>query len=137
MLVNGEHRIKFFALKDLKAGDELLFNYGKKFAERHGLTKKLPTANKGGRVVGEEELAKLDGVNLERRKRGGARVGGKGRGGVRGRKARKTAQDGRVKEVEKGEDLEAGDHTTEDDGDSGGKEGRGKRKIRKPSRYTR
>ncbi|KAG4427515.1 hypothetical protein IFR05_017002, partial [Cadophora sp. M221] len=34
VLVNGEHRIKFVALRDIDVGEELLFNYGKKFAEK-------------------------------------------------------------------------------------------------------
>jgi histone-lysine N-methyltransferase EZH2 len=41
VLVNGEHRIKFMALRDIGAGEELFFNYGKHFAEKQGLTKKL------------------------------------------------------------------------------------------------
>jgi hypothetical protein len=56
LYVNGEFRIKFTATRDIKAGEELFFNYGKEFPN---LTKKLlddkagakqePTKRKGGR----------------------------------------------------------------------------------------
>jgi SET domain-containing protein len=36
-LVNGEHRIGFFAMKDLDAGVELFFDYGKEFVFKQGL----------------------------------------------------------------------------------------------------
>ena len=36
-LVNGEHRIAFYAKKSLAAGVELFFNYGRQFIESHGL----------------------------------------------------------------------------------------------------
>ncbi|KFA80423.1 hypothetical protein S40288_07062 [Stachybotrys chartarum IBT 40288] len=38
LYVNGEYRIKFTAMRDIKAGEELFFNYGKEFPN---LTKKL------------------------------------------------------------------------------------------------
>jgi hypothetical protein len=38
LMVNGEFRIKFTALRDIKAGEELFFNYGENFPN---LTKKL------------------------------------------------------------------------------------------------
>ncbi|UKZ65283.1 uncharacterized protein TrAtP1_006477 [Trichoderma atroviride] len=38
LYVNGEYRIKFTALRDIKAGEELFFNYGENFPN---LTKKL------------------------------------------------------------------------------------------------
>ena len=65
-LVNSEHRIKMFALRDIKAGEELLFNYGRKFVEKHGLNKKLPKvreSTKKGVVTGKEALDMLDGMN--------------------------------------------------------------------------
>lgn len=34
--VSGEHRIAFTAKHDIAAGDEMLLNYGKQFAKRHG-----------------------------------------------------------------------------------------------------
>ncbi|KAH6672436.1 hypothetical protein B0J14DRAFT_483403, partial [Halenospora varia] len=96
-LVNGEHRIKFIALRDIAVGEELLFNYGKKFAEKHGLDKKLPKvkeATRKGVVTGEEALDALDGMDRGKRmsrKTVTAIRGGHGTGRGRGNKARKTA----------------------------------------------
>jgi histone-lysine N-methyltransferase EZH2 len=85
-LVNGEHRIKFVALREIEAGEELLFNYGKKFAEKHGLSKKLPKVPKeGGKkgvIVGEEALNALDG-NRARRKETAIRGNDGGRRAVK------------------------------------------------------
>lgn len=96
-LVNGEHRIKFIALRDIAVGEELLFNYGKKFAEKHGLDKKLPKvkeATRKGVVTGEEALDALDGMDRGKRmsrKTVTAIRGVHGTGRGRGNKARKTA----------------------------------------------
>ncbi|KAF7885523.1 uncharacterized protein EAF02_004032 [Botrytis sinoallii] len=53
LLVNGEHRIAFRATRDILIGEELLFDYGRNFAELYGLNKKsakgkgkLPKTNK-------------------------------------------------------------------------------------------
>ena len=48
LYVNGEFRIKFTALRDIKAGEELFFNYGDEFPN---LTKKL-LDNKAGEAAG-------------------------------------------------------------------------------------
>lgn len=101
MFVDGEHRIKFIALRDIAAGEELLFNYGKKFAQKHALNQKLPKIKEGSKkgVVVEAALNALDGVDSRKRTNvrgnmtgmhGRHRRGGRGRGGGRGR-ARKTA----------------------------------------------
>lgn len=142
VLVNGEHRIKFVALRDLKEGEELLFNYGKKFAEKHGLSKKLPKANARGKVEGEDALAALDGVNLARRATRGKLTSVRGgRGGTRTRKARKTAPLRElVKEVQQAvENGEGGENTTQDEEDEEDQGGdmKKKRKITRPARYTR
>ncbi|ESZ89774.1 hypothetical protein SBOR_9846 [Sclerotinia borealis F-4128] len=72
LLVHGEHRIEFRASRDIKIGEELFFNYGKKFAEIQGLDKKIgdgkgkmPQANQGV-VTGEAALAELDGLSGRR-----------------------------------------------------------------------
>ncbi|KUJ18932.1 uncharacterized protein LY89DRAFT_667979 [Mollisia scopiformis] len=155
ILVNGEHRIKFVALRDVEVGEELLFNYGKKFAEKHGLSKTLPKAKEGrkGVIVGEEALDALDGV-ADRKK--SARVKAKAaRGrprGSRGRanKMRKMAAPARVEVVEEPEveeDLYAAEMEEDGDEEEGNgedeeeeavvEEGRRKRKIIRPARYTR
>ncbi|TAQ91171.1 hypothetical protein B7494_g541 [Chlorociboria aeruginascens] len=77
VLVNGEHRIKFVALRDIALGEELFFDYGKNFAEKQGLNKKLPKSILGGKkaVIESEEASSalngLDGGNRVRRARRG------------------------------------------------------------------
>jgi histone-lysine N-methyltransferase EZH2 len=166
MLVNGEHRIKFIALRDLKVGEELLFDYGRKFAEKHGLSKKLPKAGSGKRGVltGDEALDALDGLNpANRDTRGKMSAIRGGHGGSRRGRARKTAPTrvmvAKVKQaIENGEkfddttqeeeddaeeeddeeeedDAEEEDDEEEEEDDIG--DGRRKRKITRPARYSR
>lgn len=144
--MNGEHRIKFVALRDIAVGEELLFNYGKKFAEKHGLSKKLPKAKEGakkGVVVGEEALEALDGNRA--RGRMTAIRGGHG-GGRGGRKATKSAPMKPIRDlvaevekaVEEDEAMFNVDHG--EDGEDDREllyEGRKKRRIKRPKRYTR
>ncbi|KAE8441878.1 hypothetical protein EG329_004234 [Mollisiaceae sp. DMI_Dod_QoI] len=156
-LVNGEHRIKFVALRDIEVGEELLFNYGKKFAEKHGLSKKLPKAKgKKGVLIGEEALDALDGVD-QRKKSARVKVAatrGRPRGSRgRGSKMRKTAPAREpiveepvvesqeddlyaVSQEAEGEDDNE-DEDEEDDDEEPVLEGRRKRKITRPARYTR
>lgn len=152
MFVNGEHRIKFVALRDLKVGEELLFNYGKKFAEKHGLSKKLPKAASGQRGVltGDEDLDALDGINpknIHTRSKGSSTRGG--HSGNRGR-ARKTAPTRDVAELkkasvnsEKSDDTGTGQEEDDDDeedeymDEDDSHERRRRRKIVRPARYTR
>lgn len=78
LFVNGDFRIKFKALRDIKAGEELFFNYGENFPN---LTKKLLDAKDGD----------------SRPKRGGSRRGGRGGRGGRGRGGRGRGRGGAVK----------------------------------------
>lgn len=115
-LVNGEHRIKFVALRDIDAGEELLFDYGQAFAKKHGLTKKLPKIKEGakkGVVVGAEALDALDGIDSSQRVARGkltAIRGSHGDSSGRGKKnkARKSAPTkGKGSEVEVEAEVEA------------------------------
>ncbi|PBP20068.1 enhancer of zeste 2 isoform a [Diplocarpon rosae] len=95
VLVNGEHRIKFVALRDMNPGEELLFNYGKKFAETQDLAMTLPktTGSKRGVWEGDDALDTLDGMNQRNRDtRAGLHAirGGKKQG--RGGKMRKEGK---------------------------------------------
>lgn len=111
LFVNGDFRIKFKALRDIKAGEELFFNYGENFPN---LTKKLLDAKDGD----------------SRPKRGGSRRGGRGGRGRGGRGGRGRGRGGGLKfsaetkkapvaPVEEDEDDIALEHTTtyEDDDD--------------------
>jgi len=79
LLVNGEHRIKFEALQNIKAGDELLFDYGKAFAEKHKLTKKKVDSKKGI-VNGGQALSTPAGRKVAKGSPYTARRGGRGGG---------------------------------------------------------
>lgn len=70
LFVNGDFRIKFKALRDIKAGEELFFNYGENFPN---LTKKLLDAQDG------EDRPKRGGPG-SRGGRGSRGRGGRGRG---------------------------------------------------------
>lgn len=161
VLVNGQHRIKFVALRDIKVGEELLFNYGKKFAEKHGLSKKLPkTSDVGRNGVLPKGAARdaLDGVDARQNTARGKVAAVRGRPkGSRGKhtKMRKTAASGRQPVIEDPlpesqsqetqDDLytasqdveEEEDDDEEDEEEEIVNEGRVKRKITRPARYTR
>ena len=153
VLVNGEHRIKFVALRDINVGEELLFNYGKKFAEKHGLSKKLPKVKEGGKkgvLVGEEALDALDGMDSRKRDTRGkmsAIRGGGGRGGGKAKgKMRKSAQPAAAPEMAMEMDVdgdgdgngeEEGSGESEEDADGDMSDGRRRRRIKRPARYTR
>jgi hypothetical protein len=153
LLVNGEHRIKFIALRDIAAGEELLFNYGKKFAEMHGLSAKLPKSNdraKQGVVVGKEALDALDGMGESQGMRGRMTAirGGhrSGRGGKRAIKSALLTSHNDILKVSQqaigSEDVEMKDVLgvpyDDDDVPMGGVgDGLGKRKTQMPKKYTR
>ena len=146
MLVNGEHRIKFVALRDINAGEELLFNYGKKFAEKHGLSAKLPkAASEGGKkgvLVGQEALDALDGMDSRKRDTRGkmsAIRGGRGKGKVKMRKTAVVPEPVEEMDVDEGEEELYGmeDEIEDSDEDEAVRERRRRRRITRPARYTR
>ncbi|TFA98275.1 Histone-lysine N-methyltransferase EZH1 [Trichoderma ghanense] len=55
LYVNGEFRIKFTALRDIKAGEELFFNYGENFPN---LTKKLLDNKSGEKPEGPRKVGR-------------------------------------------------------------------------------
>ncbi|KAF7959450.1 hypothetical protein EAE96_001067 [Botrytis aclada] len=77
LLVNGEHRIAFRATRDILIGEELLFDYGPKFAELYGLNKKsgkgkgkIPKPNKAtlNRLGGNNGKGTVSGMVAAKRK---------------------------------------------------------------------
>jgi len=143
VLVNGEHRIKFVALRDINVGEELLFNYGKKFAEKHGLSAKLPKAategGKKGVLVGQDALDALDGMDSRKRDTRGKMSAIRGGRAKSKGKMRKTAVvPDPVEEMEVGDEVEEEvDGEEESDEDEDVNERRRQRKITRPARYTR
>jgi hypothetical protein len=128
-LVNGEHRIGFFATKDLKAGTELWFDYGTRFGDVQGLVEMEP-------------------LDEGKRKRKGHVSKGKGR-----RRGRVVAGLGDVEEEEGNtsiigseflsavgagvqDDDEGGEHE-EDDVEVRRPSRRPRRNVRMPKKYTR
>ncbi|EGX91310.1 SET domain containing protein [Cordyceps militaris CM01] len=55
LYVNGEYRIKFTALRDIRAGEELFFNYGENFPN---LTKKLLDTRTGEKPVAQRKAGR-------------------------------------------------------------------------------
>ncbi|KAI0198347.1 hypothetical protein F4808DRAFT_436083 [Astrocystis sublimbata] len=89
LYVNGEYRIKFTSLREIKAGEELFFNYGENFPN---LTKKLlqeEKAEKKRRKAKEQASTSENGVKIK--KKPGRKPGtGKKPGRKPGRKPKKT-----------------------------------------------
>jgi len=64
LLTNLEHRIGFFATKDIAVGTELLFNYGNSYTEKYGLK------DRGQKPVSRKEASKKhEGGKLKRPKK--------------------------------------------------------------------
>lgn len=83
LYVNGDFRIKFRALRDIKAGEELFFNYGENFPN---LTKKLLDSKSGEATQTKRGGRGGGGVGGGRGSRGGrgrGGRGGRGRGGIK------------------------------------------------------
>lgn len=55
LYVNGEYRIKFTALRDIRAGEELFFNYGENFPN---LTKKLLDTKTGEKPISPRKVGR-------------------------------------------------------------------------------
>ncbi|KAF4446266.1 hypothetical protein F53441_10068 [Fusarium austroafricanum] len=65
LYVNGEYRIKFSAMRDIKAGEELFFNYGENFPN---LTKKLLDHKAGGKTdQGKKRTRRPNGEGVARK----------------------------------------------------------------------
>ncbi|TPX15524.1 uncharacterized protein E0L32_004504 [Thyridium curvatum] len=104
LYVNGEFRIRFTAIRDIKAGEELFFNYGENFPN---LTKKLleDKVDAGGdeSMLGASSAG--TGQQAKKRGRGGrqpagtARKSGNTGGGGGGRKKQQTTGSGARKEA--------------------------------------
>lgn len=111
LFVNGDYRIKFKAQRDIKAGEELFFNYGENFPN---LTKKLLDSKD------EEERPKRGGTV---RGRGGRGRGGRGRGRgslkitTTGTKKAPRASLDEEDEVSSTEPVVVDEQDNEDDGD--------------------
>jgi SET domain-containing protein len=133
-LVNGEHRIGFFAMKHLDAGVELFFDYGKAFVENQGLKEMGDSSKKS--ITGPKTTRKLF----------------KGKGGASKQKGRLSRGVGNlVNEVDDtmidDELLPALTHSVpneeevdeyDDEMDIVGKpSGRPRRNVRIPKKYTR
>ncbi|KAH8682420.1 hypothetical protein BX600DRAFT_44035 [Xylariales sp. PMI_506] len=89
LYVGGEYRIKFYAMRDIKAGEELFFNYGENFPN---LTKKLldeqkeEEKTKKKRVRKAKAMVEDDELDMQPKNPRGAIKGKK-----RGRKPKKKA----------------------------------------------
>ena len=126
----------------------MLFNYGKKFAEKHGLSAKLPkAASEGGKkgvLVGQEALDALDGMDSRKRDTRGkmsAIRGGRGKGKV---KMRKTAvvpdpvEEMEVDDVEVEEEHYGGqEEEIEDSDEDQDVREKSRRRRTRPAKYTR
>lgn len=94
MLVNGEHRIGFWATRAIAAGQELFFDYGPKFQTKYGLldssTVKSRGRGRGGarrgsgrkRITELKDSPMLSATKSPRKGRGG-RGRGRGAGGAK------------------------------------------------------
>lgn len=124
LFVNGDFRIKFKALRDIKAGEELFFNYGENFTN---LTKKLLDAHDG-------ESRPKRGGGSGRGSRGGrgrGSRGGRGRGGVKLGAETKKAPMAKVVEDDDDSMIESLAYEDEDDERDDDFNPRGRLKIKR------
>lgn len=96
LFVNGDFRIKFKALRDIKAGEELFFNYGENFTN---LTKKMLDAHDGEGTPKRGGSYGRGGRGGRGRGRGRGGRGGRGRGGLKLPAETKTAPVAEVAQV--------------------------------------
>ncbi|CAL3970352.1 unnamed protein product [Diplocarpon coronariae] len=137
VLINGEHRIKFVALRDVNPGEGLLFNHGNKIFETQDLAMTLPKAAGSKRGKNRDTTAGLYAI------RGGKKQ-------CRVRKMRKvaastrpvfaaeeTAADGQdLYAAESGDDYDEVEDEHGDRDEDGTKRGRPRRKGQKHSKYA-
>ncbi|KAF7896709.1 uncharacterized protein EAF01_009112 [Botrytis porri] len=97
LLVNGEHRIAFRATRDILIGEELLFDYGPKFAELYGLNKKSAKGKGKTPKSNKATLNRLGGNNGKGTVPG--TVAAKRKGWQKGR-PRKASKKAKVREYE-------------------------------------
>lgn len=135
--VNGEHRIKFVALRDIDAGEELLFDYGKQFADTHGLNKTLPKT----KSLSKKAAAVTDGESSGTVKRGIRRGrGGTASRGACGNTGRARKHGSQKKSVVEDEDPEEAEDGEDDYEDVGAADGRPRCVCKQPGcgkMYTR
>ncbi|KAI0126558.1 hypothetical protein BJ170DRAFT_684143 [Xylariales sp. AK1849] len=87
LYVGGEYRIKFSSMRDIKAGEELFFNYGENFPN---LTKKLLDEQKEEEKVNKRR-ARKEKADSDRGVGRPRKAGGATKGKKRGRKPKKKA----------------------------------------------
>ncbi|KAL2877675.1 hypothetical protein SGCOL_007013 [Colletotrichum sp. CLE4] len=106
LYVNGEYRIRFSATRNIKAGEELFFNYGENFPN---LTKKM--IKEKADIEGDAESGAEEGIIPVKRGRGGRR---KGVNGTQKSAAQKLATAKIAKSVRTGARKEAPQVTIDD-----------------------
>ncbi|KAI1844550.1 hypothetical protein JX266_009223 [Neoarthrinium moseri] len=109
LYVGGEYRIKFSAVRDIKAGDELFFNYGENFPN---LTKKLLDEQHEDEKSKKRRAKEKNGNDAAKKPRGPR---GPYKGKKRGRKPKKKAFAARIESDPEDDDDVTGEHAELED----------------------